>query len=200
MDKELDFLKEKVDLVVEAIKKAYYAGGKVLVCGNGGSCSDADHIVGELMKGFLSLRPMKDEEKEKILSMNFDNGERLTKALQRGIPAYSLNTHAAVISAIINDIGADMMFAQQVFASGTEKDVLIGISTGGNAENVCNALKIGKSLGLTTVGMTGNKQGKICELSDILIDVPSSETYKIQEYHIQIYHEFCAKAEKDIFG
>ena len=197
--RELEYLRENIKKTVEAIKTAYNKGGKVMVCGNGGSCADADHIVGELMKGFLSKRPLTNYEEKLILKQKYDNGDYLTKFLQRGIPAISLNTHSALISAVINDIGADMMFAQQVFGIGTECDVLIGISTGGGAENVINALKVARAIGCTTVGMTGNRHGKMNKFCDILLDVPSPETYKIQEYHIAIYHAFCAEAEKELF-
>ncbi|MBQ7257475.1 MAG: SIS domain-containing protein [Abditibacteriota bacterium] len=197
--KELEYLRENIKKTVEAIKTAYNKGGKVMVCGNGGSCADADHIVGELMKGFLSKRPLTSYEEGLILNQKYDNADYLTKFLQRGIPAISLNTHGALISAVINDIGADMMFAQQVFSIGTECDVLIGISTGGGAENVINALKVARAIGCTTVGMTGNRQGKMNEFCDILLDAPSPETYRIQEYHIAIYHALCAQVEKEIF-
>ena len=197
--KELTYLKDSIRKTVDAIKGAYNKGGKVMVCGNGGSCADADHIVGELMKGFLSKRPITPYEENLILNQKYDNGNHLIKSLQRGIPAISLNTHGALISAVINDIDADMMFAQQVFGIGTESDVLIGISTGGGAENVINALKVGRAIGCTTIGMTGNRHGKMNDFCDILLDVPVGETYQIQEYHIAIYHAFCAEAEKELF-
>ena len=198
--KDLEYLKENITEAVNAMTKAYYKGCKIMVCGNGGSCSDADHIVGELMKGFLSKRVLDQGQKSNVIRRNYDNGTYLAKALQQGIPAVSLNTHSALISAVINDIGADMMFAQQVYGLGKKGDVVIGISTGGNAENVCNALKVAKIVGATTIGMTGNKNGKMNEFCDILLDVPSPETYKIQEYHIAIYHAFCAQVEENIFG
>ena len=197
--KELEYLRESIVETVEAIKKAYYKGGKILVCGNGGSCSDADHIVGELLKGFLSKRELTKEQKSEIINKNYDNGKYIADSLQQGIIAYSLNAQGAILSAVINDIGSDMMFAQQVYAMAGENDLVIGISTSGNSENVCNALKTAKIKGAATLGMTGNKNGKMNEFCDILIDVPSSETYVIQEYHIAIYHAFCAEAELEIF-
>ena len=198
--KELEYLRQPICEIVKSVVKSYRNGGKVMVCGNGGSCSDADHIVGELMKGFLSKRVLTQGQKSDVIKRNYDNGTYLAKALQQGIGAISLNTHSALISAVINDIGADMMYAQQVYAIGKKQDFLIGISTSGNAENVCNALKVGKILGMTTCGLTGNKNGKMNDFCDILIDAPSGETYRIQEYHIAVYHAFCAQAEEEIFG
>jgi len=199
-NKELEYLTEPITEAVEYIKSIYFNQNKIMICGNGGSCSDSDHIVGELMKGFLLKREITKEERDTILKNNYENSDFLINSLQRGIGAISLNNHNALNSAIINDVSADMTYAQQVFSIGKKGDLLIGISTSGNAENVCNALKIAKSFGIKTMAMTGNRNGKMNQYSDIIIDVPSSETYRIQEYHIMIYHAFCAQVEKELFG
>ena len=188
---ELTYLKNNIKALCDNVVESYNKDGKLMVCGNGGSFADADHIVGEMLKGFLSKRKVPENNKEKF-------GE-LADLLQQGIPAVSLGAHGALISAVINDINADMMYAQQVYAMGKEQDVLIGISTSGNAKNICNALKVAKAMGIKTVGMTGNKNGTMNELCDILIDVPESETYLIQEYHLAIYHAFCGDIENIIF-
>lgn len=188
---ELAFLKDRIKALCDSVVESYHRGGKVMVCGNGGSFSDAEHIVGEMLKGFLSKRRVPESEIGKF-------GE-LGGLLQQGIPAVSLGAHGALISAVINDISADMMYAQQVYAMGKEEDILIGISTSGNAKNICNALKVAKAMGIKTIGMTGNKNGAMNELCDILIDAPESETYLIQEYHLAIYHAFCGDIEHMIF-
>lgn len=196
---EIEYLKDNIFSLVDSLVSCYNRGGKVLICGNGGSCADADHIAGELLKGFLLKRPVSAEDRAKLLNCNYDNSDILADSLQQGIAAVSLCSHSSLLTAVINDIGASMMYAQQVYAMGNPNDILIGISTSGNAQNVVNALKVAKAFGLITIGMTGNRGGQMNNYSDILIDVPAGETYLIQEYHIAIYHAFCAAVEARLF-
>ncbi len=172
-------------LMIETYKK----GGKILVCGNGGSAADADHIVGELMKGFLKARKVTDERIP----------QELRKKLQGALPAISLCAHTSLMTATINDNDADMIFAQQVFGLAKNDDLLIAISTSGNSKNVVNATKVAKALGVKVVALTGEAGGILKELADATITAPSNETYKIQEYHLPIYHYLCAKVEEEFF-
>ena len=167
----------------------YKNGGKILVCGNGGSSADADHIVGELMKGFLKDRKVTDERIP----------QELREKLQGALPAISLSAHASLMTATINDNDADMIFAQQVYGYAKDNDLLIAISTSGNSKNVVNAVKVAKSLGVKTIALTGETGGELKQLADVTICAPSTETYKIQEYHLPIYHYLCAKVENEFF-
>lgn len=180
----------QLDLAIEKLIECYKKGGKLLVCGNGGSASDSAHIVGELVKGFLKRRPLPAEWDATM--------EHLP--LQMGLPAIDLTAQGAVIAAIVNDLGGELMFAQQVMAYGNPGDMIIGITTSGNAKNVCLALRAAKMKGMTCVGMTGQGGGKLAELSDILIEAPETETYRVQEVHIQLYHELCARVESAFFA
>ena len=177
-------LQPQIEKTVQLLNECYLNGGKVLVCGNGGSCADADHIIGELVKGFRLRRPV---------SSSLPFGDRL----QGGIPAINLCAHSALLSAIINDLGADVMFAQQVWVYGSKGDVFIGISTSGNAENVLNAAATAKYKGMKTVLLTGAHGGKNTQVFDVLINAPSTVTQEIQDMHSVIYHDICAKWEKD---
>ncbi len=181
----------------EILLESCQNGGKVLVCGNGGSAADADHIVGELMKGFVLKRPLSDEEK--ALFSNEENGEYLAEKLQKCIPAISLNAHTALITAIGNDTGYDMVFAQQVFGYGRKGDVLIAMSTSGNSVNVVNAARTAKSIGMKVIGITGEKSSRLGDCSDVCLQLPTTETYKIQEYTLPIYHALCLMLEKMLF-
>ena len=167
----------------------YKNGGKILVCGNGGSAADADHIVGELMKGFLKDRKVTDERMP----------QELRDKLQGALPAISLCAHTSLMTATINDNDADMIFAQQVYGYANENDLLIAISTSGNSKNVINAVKVAKALGVKVVTLTGKAGGALKEMADVTICAPSTETYKIQEYHLPIYHYLCAKIEEEFF-
>lgn len=167
----------------------YKNGGKILVCGNGGSACDAEHIVGELMKGFKSLR--------KVTDKRISPG--LCEKLQGALPTISLNSQTGLMTAIANDIDADMIFAQQVYGYAKENDLVIGISTSGNSKNVVNAIRVAKDLGVKSIVLTGEKGGILKEIADIIISAPATETYKIQEYHLPIYHYLCAEVEKEIF-
>jgi len=143
------------------IIECYRNGGKVLVCGNGGSASDADHIVGELMKSFEIHRPLETNLRKKLIELSTDRGQLLAEKLQQGLPAISLTAHNALMTAISNDISGDMIFAQQITGLGNKGDVLIGLSTSGNSQNVVDAFIVGKAKGLKTIGMTGENGGKL---------------------------------------
>jgi D-sedoheptulose 7-phosphate isomerase len=196
----LRFLEESVLKAVEAIVKTFRSGGKVLVCGNGGSCSDADHIVGELMKSFEGHRPLEISLQEKLMELSPEHGKMLADKLQQGLPAISLTVHSALITAIANDIGGELIFAQQVTGLGNQGDVLIGLSTSGNSQNVINAMIVAKAKGLTTIGMTGETGGKMRDWCDILLNVPERRTAYVQELHLPVYHTICMMIETEIFG
>ena len=167
----------------------YKNGGKILVCGNGGSSSDAGHIVGELMKGFLKERKVTDEKIP----------QALREKLQGALPAISHCSQTSLMTAIANDNDADMIFAQQVYGYAKENDLLIAISTSGNSKNVVNAVEVAKALRVKVVALTGENGGLLKEMSDVTICAPSTETYKIQEYPLPIYHYLCAKVEEEFF-
>lgn len=179
--------------------KTYQNNGKVLLCGNGGSCADADHIVGELMKSFEKQRPLNIDLKEKLIKISKVRGFLLSETLEQGLPTISLTAHSALITAISNDIGAEMIFAQQVIGIGQKDDVLIGLSTSGNSQNVIDAFIVAKAKGLKTIGMTGIHGGKLEEFCDLLIKVPETRTAYIQELHMTIYHKICLTVENEIF-
>lgn len=166
---------------------------KVLVCGNGGSSADSLHIVGELMKSFKAKRKVNGgfaQEYKKLFP-----GDNLSERLQGTIPAISLVSETSLITAVINDIGYDVMYAQQVYGLGQKGDVLMALSTSGNAQNVINAAKVAKAIGITVIAFCGNDGGKLKDCCDILLNVPENETYKVQELHMALYHTICACAK-----
>ena len=181
------------------LKESYQTGGKVLVCGNGGSAADSEHIVGELMKGFMYKRPVA-KEYEDLLTQEFGvEGDYLARNLQGALPAISLVSPSALMTAFSNDMAADMVFAQQVFGLGNEGDVLIAISTSGNSKNVVNAVKIAKSIGVKTVCLSGNDGGELKNLCDASIVIPKESTPEIQERHLPVYHALCIMLEQEFF-
>lgn len=198
---ELKQNKKEIENAVLEILKCYRRGGKLLICGNGGSAADSEHIVGELMKGFLLRRPVPEEIHREIAQQarNAEVEEEFVR-LEKGLPAISLVTQTALQTAIMNDIGADMVFAQQVMGYGREGDILIGISTSGESSNVVNAACVAKALKMKVIAMTGKHRGRLARASNVLIDVPASETWKVQEYHLPVYHGICAAIENEIFG
>ncbi len=185
-------MEEKLNAVVEALLKSFRGGGRLLLCGNGGSAADCAHIAGEFIKGFMKKRPLG----EKLIQ---DIGEPWAKGLQMGLPAIDLTCHSALIAAVANDIDGASVYAQQVLAFGRPGDVIIGISTSGNAENVCRALTVGNALGLVTVGLTGRSGGRMKPLCQHLLNVDAEETYKVQELHLPLYHRLCARVEEALF-
>ncbi len=197
---ELEPCRAAIFAAADALERCFRSGGKLLLCGNGGSCSDAQHIVGELMKGFLSTRPLSDETKAAMREKCPDIDERLLERLQNGLPALALSDASALLTAFANDVEAAYIYAQQVLALGQPGDVLIGISTSGNAANVNYAAQTARALGMTVIGLTGKTGGRLAKSSDIAIIAPSDETYRIQEYHLPIYHALCAELERRIFG
>jgi D-sedoheptulose 7-phosphate isomerase len=197
---ELQPLKEQVAAAAEIINETYKNGGKVLVCGNGGSCSDADHIVGELMKSFEGRRPLAKELQDELISLSPETGKMLAEKLQQGLPAISLTVHQSLITAIANDISGEVIYAQQVVGWGNKGDVLIGLSTSGNSQNVIDAMIVARAKGLKTIGMTGETGGKMREWSDVLINVPQRRTAYVQELHLPVYHALCMLVEIEFFG
>ncbi len=188
-----------IRLFCEMLINCYEWGGKLLVCGNGGSCADAEHISGELMKGFLKKRPLSDEQKAKMISAvpeleNIDIG-----MLQQGLPVYTLNSGVALTTAFANDCDPDLIYAQQVFAMGKKGDVFLGISTSGNAKNVYSAAAVAKSMGIKTAALSGRNGGILKEICDVSIVVNEDETFKIQELHLPVYHAICATVEEHFF-
>jgi len=181
-----------MEQIVSAIVTMHRAGGKLLLCGNGGSASDCEHISGELLKGFLSKRPIGDE-------LPMLDGDIRAK-LQRGIGAVPLPSLSALSTAFSNDVDPMLTFAQSVYALGQKGDVVLGLSTSGNAKNVVAALKVAKAMGLTTVAMTGENGGEMKKIADITLCVPETETYKVQQLHLPAYHAICAEAERILFG
>lgn len=191
-------LKEAIANAAEIIVNSYRNGGKVLVCGNGGSASDADHIVGELMKSFETHRPLAINLQEKLKEVSPERGQLLAEKLQQGLPAISLTVHNALITAISNDISGDMIFAQQITGLGNKGDVLIGLSTSGNAQNVVDAFIVAKAKGLITIGLTGKTGGKMKDFCDVLINVPEKRTPYVQELHLPVYHVLCMMVENEM--
>ena len=179
---------------------AYQNGGKILVCGNGGSCADSDHIVGELMKGFLLMRNMNGEQAAQFRKALGEDAEEMIEKLQCGIPAISLPAQSAVLSAFANDVDAELMYAQLVFGYAKPGDLLIGLSTSGNSKNVVAAAKVAKAMGIATLALTGAKESKLSELCDCTVRVPEAETFKVQELHLPVYHYLCASLEQRLFG
>ena len=187
---------DSIDKAAQMLVDTYKRGGTVLVCGNGGSCADSDHIVGELMKGFLSLRPIDKEQRETFAD---ELDEDVLSKLQRGIPAISLPAQSAVISAYANDVDAELVYAQLVFGYGKKQDLFIGLSTSGNSKNVVAAARVAKAMGMSTLALTGAKDSRLSEICDVTIKAPETETFKVQELHLPIYHYLCAFVEKTLF-
>jgi D-sedoheptulose 7-phosphate isomerase len=193
-------VKDEIQNAADCLIRCYQQGRKVLVCGNGGSCSDSDHIVGELMKGFEHKRPIEESLKEKLSELAGERGIYLAGKLQQGLPAISLTAHSALITAVANDTDADLIFAQQVVGYGNDGDVLIGISTSGNSQNVIDAIITSKAKGMVVIGLTGETGGKIKTICDILINVPERRTSLVQELLFPVYHSLCLMVENYLFG
>ena len=197
---QLEPLHRKILEATEIIISCYTSGGKLLICGNGGSCSDSEHMVGELMKSFEAKRPLGNEVSQRLIELSGDNGMFLSQKLEKGLPAISLTSQTALITAICNDMDASLIFAQQIINYGKVNDVLIAISTSGNSQNVVNGCIAAKAINMKVIGFTGNKGGKINRFSDILLNVPESRTSYIQELQLPIMHAICLITENHFFS
>lgn len=195
----LSAIKNNITKAADAVISCYENGGKILLCGNGGSSADCEHIVGELMKGFLKKRCISDEKRAKMKANAPYLEDEIISKLQCGLPAIALPSMTALNTAYCNDVSPELIYAQALMALGNENDVLIAISTSGNSKNVCAAVKVAKALGLKVIGLTGASGGRLKELSDICICAPEEETFKIQELHLPIYHYICAETEAHFF-
>ena len=191
--------KEEIEEACRRIISCYKADGTVLLCGNGGSCADAQHIAGELMKGFCKKRPLSDPSREKLMSADSKLGSILADKLQAPLRAICLDGLPSLSTAFANDVDPLLTFAQQVFAYAKENDVFIGISTSGNAKNILAAAVAAKAKGAYAIGMSGITGGKMNDAFDLVIRVPETETYRIQELHLPVYHAICLTVEEAFF-
>ena len=192
LDREKDNIVKALDIMIDCYEKK----GKLLVAGNGGSAADAEHIVGELMKGFVEPRKLPKEYVEKLEAVDSEMGRELGEKLQGALPAISLVGHVALSTAYLNDVDPLLGFAQQLNGYGQENDVFLAISTSGNSKNILYACVVAKAKGMKIVALTGGTGGKLKDIADVAIVAPEKETYKIQEYHLPIYHWLCLGLEE----
>ena len=192
----LEPCRESIRQAYQALEECFLAGGKLLVAGNGGSAADSDHIVGELMKGFVKKRPLPDSLVQALKEAEPQRGAEL---FQGALPAIALTNHVALSSAFANDVDGILSYAQQVNGYGNRGDVFLGISTSGNAENVMYAAVTARAKGMKIIGLTGRDGGKLGAFADISIVVPKQETYQIQELHLPVYHALCLMLEKRFY-
>lgn len=186
-----------MESAVNCLARTYHAGGKIIICGNGGSAADSEHMVGELMKGFMLKRPLCEAEIDKLQEAGCP--KEISEKLQHAIPAISLVSGVALPTAFANDVDGKLVFAQQVYGLGKAEDSLVAISTSGNSGNVSHAAQVAKAMGMQVIALTGSKTSKIGNLADIALMAPSDSTPIIQEFHIAIYHAICAELEALLF-
>lgn len=196
----LEICKEDIISGYELLEECYTNGGKLLIAGNGGSAADAEHIAGELMKRFKTPRPIPNELKEKLIKIDPVRGENLSKNLERPLIAIPLVAHEALTTAYINDVDGLGVFAQQLYGFGKKNDVFLGISTSGNSQNVMSATVVARALGIKVLGLTGELGGELNMVSNVCVKVPETETYRIQELHLPVYHCWCLMLEDHFFG
>ena len=195
----LTSVKDDIKEAYEILENCYKNGGKLLIAGNGGSCADAEHIVGELMKGFVKPRAVSAEFAKKLTEADPVRGGELAVKLQGGLPAIALTGHPGLSTAYLNDVDGNLIYAQQTYGYGKEGDVLLGISTSGNSKNIMYAMTAAKAMGMKTIGLTGRDGGELKETADVSIVVPEKETFKIQELHLPVYHALCLMLEERFF-
>ena len=197
---QLAVCKKDIEKAYLLLQKTYDKNGKLLIAGNGGSAADSEHIAGELMKRFKITRPINKELADKLMKIDPERGERLVKNLEMPLRAVPLTSHIAITTAYMNDADATGVFAQQMLGFGNEGDVFLAISTSGNSENIISACVVAKAMGIKIIGLTGEKESKLSKYADICIRVPETETYKIQELHLPVYHALCLMLESNYFG
>lgn len=195
----LNDIRDQIAYAYEVMKDCYDHDGKLLIAGNGGSCADADHIVGELMKTFIKRRPVSKEFRAKLKEADPENGDTLSDKLGMSLMALSLSNQQTLNTAFSNDVDGDYIYAQQVLGYGRPGDVYLAISTSGNSRNILHAVPVAKALGIKVIGLTGRKGGKLKNEADVAILAPADETYKIQELHLPIYHALCLMLEDTYF-
>ncbi len=197
---DLASCRDDIESAYTLLERSFASGHKLLVCGNGGSASDSEHLVGELMKGFVLKRALSDEVRARFAAEFGDAGAALATQLEGALPAIALTGHTSLSTAVANDGAPDAMFAQQVWGYGRSGDVLLAITTSGNSVNVLNALRVARVKGLKTIGLTGVSGGAMKALCDVTICVPSETTHEIQERHLPIYHALAIALETRFFG
>ena len=196
---ELTVCRESIIEAYNIFETTYRSHGKILICGSGGSAADSAHMVGELMKEFTVKRPPGKEFKEKLISAYGHAADSINKDIQGALSAIDLTAHTSLITAFINDVGPDNIFAQQVYGYGNSEDSLCAFSTSGNSINTVNAIMVAKVLGIKTIGFTGKDGGRFKQLCDVSIIVPAMNTHRVQEYHLPVYHALCAMLETYFF-
>ncbi|MBQ9300953.1 MAG: SIS domain-containing protein [Clostridia bacterium] len=196
----LECCRDAVFAAGEMLVTCYRDGGKLLICGNGGSCADGQHIVGELMKAFILPRTVSDADAKVLHSLDPEHGAFIAERLQGALPAISLSGETALMTAYINDVNADMVFAQQVWGYGRAGDVLLALSTSGRSKNVVLACTAAKARNMRVIGMTGAEGRDVGARSDVLIAVPAREAYLVQELHLPVWHALCLMLEEEFFG
>lgn len=195
----LESCRKDITEACRAVIDGYRNQGKLLLCGNGGSCADADHIVGELMKSFTKDRPIDHDLRSSLMAVSSERGALIADGLQNALPAISLNAHGALFSAISNDMDASLVYAQQIAGYGEKNDVLLAMSTSGNSRNIIDAVITAKAKGLTVIGLTGQTGGEMKQYCDIAICVPATGTPQVQELHLPAYHAICSIVENSFF-
>ena len=188
----LDVCRDDIFVAFEKIRDTYRIGGKLLICGNGGSAADSDH-------SFRKQRSLPNEVKESLKKADLEYGKILAESLQDALPAIALNNHSALSTAYLNDVNGQVSFAQQVYGYGKKEDSLLAITTSGNSKNVVMAALVAKQKGMGVIALTGNNGGRIQDIADVTIKVPDEETYRIQEYHLPVYHCLCLMLEDEFF-
>ena len=196
---QLEFCRKAICESADRLIQSYLSGGRLLICGNGGSAADAEHIVGELMKSFMLRRPIEDSFRQALLKADPEHGNEIADQLQGALPAIALTQENALLSAYANDASPVLVYAQQVYGYGRLGDILLCISTSGNSRNIVNAAVVAKAKGLYTMALTGKKPSQLSSLCDLAIQVPETEPYKVQDLHLPVYHCLCAVLEQEFF-
>lgn len=202
LDRYPSLISVKEDIITSylLLEESYKNGGKLLIAGNGGSAADAEHIVGELMKGFKNARKLNETLSKKLIAENQELGLYLSENLQGALPAIALDGHPALSTAYMNDCEPLLCFAQQVNGYGETGDIFLGISTSGNSKNILYGAVTARAKGMKVIGLTGARDSKLKKMSDVCIKAPQTETYMIQELHLPIYHCLCLMLEDRFFG